>query len=81
MISSTASVRVGDELKSVALVSDGGGLGPHQLSDAFPAQPEPVHQHPFRVRGAPQLPVHDGCHLATRHAHKDGLAPRVHRHC
>ena len=36
------------------MVADGGGLGANEVSDAFPAQPEPVHQHPFRVRGAPQ---------------------------
>jgi hypothetical protein len=28
------------------VVTDGGWFGAHQLSDAFPAQPEPVHQHP-----------------------------------
>jgi hypothetical protein len=46
------------------VVTDGGWFGPYQLSDAFPAQPEPVHQNPFRVRCAPQPLVHDGSHLA-----------------
>lgn len=46
------------------VVTDGGGLGPHQVSDAFPIQPEPVHQHPPRARGPPQPLVHDGSHLA-----------------
>ena len=48
------------------VVSDRGGLGAHEGSDALPAQPEPVHQHPFGVRSAPQPPVHDGssCHGA-----------------
>jgi hypothetical protein len=47
------------------VVSDDGGMNPHELSDAFPAQSEPVHQHPFRVRSAPQPPVHNGPHPAT----------------
>ena len=42
-----------------------GGMNAHELRDAFPAQPEPVHQHPFRVRSAPQPPVHNGHHPAT----------------
>jgi hypothetical protein len=46
------------------VVADSGGLGANEVGDAFPAQPEPVHQHPFPVRGAPQFAVHDGCHLA-----------------
>ena len=47
------------------MVPDDGGMNAHELSDAFPAQPEPVHQHPFRVRSAPQPPVHNGHHPAT----------------
>ena len=47
------------------VVSDGGGMNAHEVSDAFPAQSEPVHQHPFRVRSAPQPPVHNGPHPAT----------------
>jgi hypothetical protein len=35
------------------VVPDEGGMRAHQLSDALPAQSEPVHQHPFRVRSAP----------------------------
>ncbi len=34
------------------VVPDNGGRNPHELSDAFPAQPEPVHQHPFPIRSA-----------------------------
>jgi hypothetical protein len=42
------------------VVPDDGGMNAHELSDAFPAQSEPVHQHPFRVRSAPQPTVHNG---------------------
>lgn len=47
------------------VVANSGGLGADEVSDAFPAQPEPVHQHPLGVRGAPQSLVHDGRHPAT----------------
>ena len=35
------------------VVADGGRLSVDEGSDALPAQSEPVHQHPFGVRGAP----------------------------
>jgi len=47
------------------VVSDRGGPGAHEGSDALPARPEPVHQHPFGVRSAPQPPVHNGSYPAT----------------
>lgn len=34
-------------------LADCGGLGATEVGYAFPAQPEPVHQHPFCVRIAP----------------------------
>jgi hypothetical protein len=55
------------------VVADGGRLGAHEGSDAGPAQSEPVHQHPFRARSAPQPPVHNGHHPATAAGQKPAL--------
>ncbi|MDF9749191.1 hypothetical protein M2428_000621 [Arthrobacter sp. ES3-54] len=61
------------------VVSDGGRRNPDEGSDALPAQSEPVHQHPFRVRRAPQPPVHNGPHPATAlpEAGRPGPRPRT----
>ena len=57
-LSSSGSRAAGND----QVVPDDGGMNAHELRDAFPAQPD---QHPFRVRSAPQPPVHNGHHPAT----------------
>ncbi|MEC5193384.1 putative membrane protein [Arthrobacter sp. MP_M7] len=55
------------------VIPDDGGMHAHQGGDALPAQSEPVHQHPFRVRSAPYTPVRNEAHPAATNPRYGGV--------